>query len=126
MRAARTSRPDTEVCILADCIFCKIVERAIPAKIAMEDEQIIAFHDIAPQAPVHIQFIPKRHVATIDELEDPALLAHLVFAARDHARKLGVTEAGYRLIMNCNPDGGQTVYHLHLHLLAGRQMRALG
>ena len=111
---------------MVDCIFCKIVERAIPAKIVFEDEHIVAFQDIAPQAPVHIQFIPKRHVATVDELDDPELLARLVFAARDHARRLGVTDAGYRLVMNCNTDGGQTVYHLHLHLLAGRALRVLG
>ena len=111
---------------MADCIFCKIVDRAIPAKIAFEDDEILAFHDISPQAPVHIQFIPKRHVATVNELDDPALLARLVFAARDQARALGVADAGYRLIMNCNGDGGQTVYHLHLHLLAGRPLRMLG
>ena len=111
---------------MADCIFCKIIERALPAKIVHEDDDIVAFADISPQAPVHVQFIPKRHVATIDELDDPALLAKLVFAARDHARKLGVTDAGYRLVMNCHPAGGQTVYHRHLHLLAGRALRVLG
>lgn len=111
---------------MSDCIFCKIIERALPAKVVYEDDDIVAFADISPQAPVHLQFIPKRHVASIDELDDPALLSKLVFAARDHARKLGVTDAGYRLIMNCNADGGQTVYHLHLHLLAGRALRALG
>ena len=111
---------------MADCIFCKIVERAIPAKVAFEDDDIIAFHDISPQAPVHIQFIPKRHVPTVDALDDPALLAKRVFTATSYARTLGVVDAGYRLIMNCNGDGGQTVYHLHLHLLAGRPLRALG
>ena len=111
---------------MAECIFCKIVERAIPADIVHEDDDVVAFNDISPQAPCHVLFIPKRHVATINDLDDAALLAKLMFAARAHAQRLGFAASGYRLVLNCNADGGQTVYHLHLHLLAGRQLRILG
>ena len=115
-----------EVAVLAECIFCKIVDRGIPSDIVYEDDAVLAFNDISPQAPCHVQFIPKQHVSTVNDVDDAALLGKLVFAARAHAKRLGFAERGYRLVMNCNGDGGQTVYHLHLHLLAGRQLRVLG
>lgn len=111
---------------MAECIFCKIVERAIPSDIVYEDDDVLAFNDISPAAPCHVLFIPKQHVATLNEVDEPALLAKLMLAARGHAQNLGYAERGYRLIINCNAEGGQTVYHLHLHLLAGRQLRMLG
>lgn len=111
---------------MMDCLFCKIVDRVIPAKIVHETDSVLGFLDINPQAPIHVLFIPKQHIETVDACTDPAVFGALASAARDHARSLGVAEAGYRLVMNCNPEGGQTVYHLHLHLLAGRQLRGLG
>ena len=108
----------------AACIFCKIVEKEIPAKIAFEDSDLLAFHDIRPQAPVHIQIIPKKHIARVSELtkETADVAARLVLAANRLAAELGVAEPGYRLVFNCNPAAGQSVYHLHLHLLGGRPM----
>ena len=111
---------------MAECIFCKIVDRSIPSAIVHEDNEVVGFNDVNPQAPCHVLFIPKRHVANINDLEDAALVSKLVFAARAHAQRLGFADRGYRLVVNCNAEGGQTVYHLHLHLLAGRQLRALG
>ena len=108
-----------------DCIFCKISKKEIPATIAYEDEKAVAFHDINPQAPVHIQVIPREHIARVSELnqENIGLLGHLVLIANRLARELKVSEPGYRLVVNCNPAAGQSVYHLHLHLLGGRPMR---
>ncbi len=110
---------------MSDCIFCKIVAGQIPAKIAYQDERVLAFHDINPQAPVHVLVVPRRHVATLNELEpaDAGLLGELLLAARQIAAELGVAERGYRTLINCNADGGQDVFHLHLHLLAGRRMQ---
>ncbi|MCW8931765.1 MAG: histidine triad nucleotide-binding protein [Gammaproteobacteria bacterium] len=107
----------------SNCLFCKIVEKTIPAKIAYEDEQIIAFHDIAPQAPIHILIIPKTHIATLNDFTEAQsqLLGHMMLTAKSLAHEMGVAEDGYRLNMNCNHHGGQTVFHTHLHLLAGRQ-----
>lgn len=107
-----------------DCLFCRIVSGQIPAKKIHEDEHCIAFFDINPQAPTHALFIPKRHIATVNDLtaEDRELTGHLVVAAQKFARAHGVADAGYRLVMNCNADAGQTVFHLHLHLLAGRKL----
>lgn len=104
------------------CLFCQIVEKKIPSKIAYEDEQVIAFHDINPQAPVHILIIPKRHIATVNDFDDNEknLFGHMLVTAKNLARDLEVAEDGYRLNFNCNQHGGQTVFHTHLHLLAGR------
>ncbi len=116
----------------ADCLFCKIVNREIPGDIVYEDDEVLAFSDINPQAPVHILVVPKLHVATINDLGQhddefaAALIGTLVLRARDIAAQKGIDDAGYRLFMNCNDDGGQTVFHVHLHLLGGRSMRALG
>jgi len=104
-----------------DCLFCKIIEGSIPAAKVYEDEQCVAIEDINPQAPTHILLIPKRHIATVLDLapEDAALVGHLHLNAADIARKRGLTD-GFRLVFNCNAGAGQTVYHIHLHLLGGR------
>lgn len=111
-----------------DCLFCKIVDREIPSDLVYEDDDLIAIRDISPQAPTHILVVPKRHVATVNDLADgdADLVGRVVLRAKAIAADEGLAESGYRLILNCNQDGGQTVYHLHLHLLGGRQMRSLG
>jgi histidine triad (HIT) family protein len=105
-------------------LFSKIINREIPAQIVFEDELLLGFKDINAQAPVHVLFIPKEPVASADKLEDrhAELVGRLVLAAARYAREIGIAESGYRLVMNTNDDGGQTVFHLHLHLLGGRQM----
>lgn len=105
-------------------IFSKIINREIPAQIVYEDEHLLAFKDINAQAPVHVLFIPREPIASADALEDrhAELIGRLVLAARRYAREIGIAESGYRLVMNTNGDGGQTVFHLHLHLLGGRAM----
>ncbi len=104
------------------CLFCQIIDKKIPAKIAYEDSAVLAFHDIAPQAPVHILIIPKQHIATLNNFSttEQNLLGHMVLTAQKLAKELGVDENGYRLNFNCNHLAGQTVFHTHLHLLAGR------
>ena len=110
---------------MADCIFCKIAAKQIPAKLAYEDDEVVAFHDIQPQAPVHLQIIPRQHIARVSELDmkSSPLMTKLVMTANDLAKKLAISEDGYRLVVNCNAGAGQSVYHLHLHLLGGRPMR---
>ncbi len=107
--------------MLSDNIFLKIIEKKIPAKVIHEDEHCIAFHDINPQAPMHVLIIPRKVIRTHDDItvEDQALLGHLHLVARDLATKLGIAD-GYRLVVNCKEGAGQTVPHLHLHLLGGR------
>jgi len=114
--------------LVEDCIFCKIVSKELPADLVFEDDELIAFNDISPQAPVHLLVVPKAHIATVNDLgEDHAgLVGRMVLRAQALAQARGIDESGYRLILNCNADGGQTVFHIHLHLLGGRQMRALG
>ncbi|MEW9572531.1 histidine triad nucleotide-binding protein [Rhodanobacter sp. Si-c] len=109
---------------MADTIFDKIIRREIPADIVYEDEELLAFRDVNPQAPVHVLFIPKKPIATLNDAtaEDAALLGRLLLAAADYARREGFADQGYRTVVNCNEYGGQTVFHLHLHLLAGRHM----
>lgn len=109
---------------MADTIFDKIIRREIPADIVYEDDEILAFRDIAPAAPVHVLFIPKKAIATLNDASaaDAAPIGKLVLAAARWAKSQGFAEKGYRVVMNCNPEGGQTVFHIHLHLLAGRQM----
>jgi histidine triad (HIT) family protein len=111
-----------------DTIFGRIVRREIPADIVMEDDELIAFRDIAPQAPVHVLFVPKTPVATLDALreEHAAMVGRLVLAAARYARQEGFAEGGYRIVMNCNADAGQTVFQLHLHLLAGAPLGRFG
>jgi histidine triad (HIT) family protein len=108
----------------SDCLFCKIVAGEIPADIIFESDDTIAFRDINPQAPTHALIIPRRHVATINDLEDgdEALVGNLFLAARKIAADEGIADAGYRVAMNCNEAAGQTVFHLHLHILGGRKM----
>lgn len=106
----------------ADCLFCRIANGEIPARIARADDQVVAFHDIAPKAPTHVLVIPRRHVARLDETgpADAELLGRLMSAAVALARELGLDD-GYRLVMNCGEHAGQSVFHLHLHLLGGRR-----
>lgn len=110
-----------------DCLFCKIIDGDIPSKKVFENERILAFHDIQPAAPVHILIIPKKHIPTMNDVqdEDNALIAELFAAARQIAKEHNIDESGYRLVNNCNAEGGQVVYHLHLHLLGGHQMKTL-
>jgi histidine triad (HIT) family protein len=105
-------------------IFSKIISREIPARIAYEDEQCLAFHDIHPQAPVHILVIPKKEIPRIaaSTAADEALLGHLLFAAQQIAKEQGLHDTGFRLVINNGPDGGETVPHLHVHLLGGRAL----
>jgi histidine triad (HIT) family protein len=105
-----------------DCIFCRIVRREIPATIVHEDDHCVAIRDINPQAPVHIVIITRDHVASLDSASDSAQLGALFLAARDLARKEKIATSGYRTVVNTNSDGGQTVFHLHMHLLGGRHM----
>ena len=107
-----------------DTIFSKIIKREIPADIVYETDEILAFKDIDPKAPVHILVIPKKPIPTINDAtaEDAELIGKVILAAKDIAKSLGIAESGYRLIMNCNKDGGQTVFHLHCHLVGGRQL----
>ena len=107
-----------------DCLFCKIARGDIPSEKAYEDDSVFAFHDIKPQAPTHLLIIPRRHIATIDhcEAQDEMLLGRMILTAQNLALKLGLSESGYRLVFNVNSGGGQEIYHIHLHLLGGRQM----
>lgn len=105
-----------------DCLFCRIVRKEIPAKLVAEDEHCVAFRDINPQAPLHVVVIPREHVPSLDEARDPELLGRLSLMAADIARKEGVAANGYRTVMNTNSAAGQTVFHVHLHLLGGRSM----
>lgn len=108
---------------MADCIFCMIANKDIPSKIVYEDEKIIAFHDLEPQAPVHVLIIPKKHIGSLDEvrLEDVELLGYIMNKIKDIAVDLDLKN-GYRLVNNCGEDGLQTVKHLHFHLLGKRKM----
>lgn len=105
-----------------DCLFCRIVRKEIPAKLVAEDEHCVAFRDINPQAPLHVLVIPREHVPSLDEARDPELLGRLSLMAADIARREGVAASGYRTVMNTNSAAGQTVFHVHLHLLGGRSM----
>ena len=109
---------------MSDCIFCKIIEKKIPSKIIHEDEHSIAFEDINPQAPVHTLLIPKKHIPTLLDIkdEDGYLISHLIKIANKIARDKGIADRGFRIVINCNPESGQTVYHIHLHILGGRVM----
>lgn len=107
---------------MADCLFCRIVRKEIPAQIIAETEFCLAFRDIAPQAPVHVLVIPKAHVDSLDGVRDALEAGRVLLLAGDLARTLGVAESGYRVVLNTGDDGGQTVHHLHAHLLAGRPL----
>lgn len=107
-----------------DCLFCKIASGEIPAKLIYQDDQIVAFDDIYPQAPQHKIIIPRKHIATLNDLDaqDAGLAGLMVKQATLLAKQLKIADEGYRLVMNCNAQGGQTVFHIHIHLLGGRQM----
>ena len=107
-----------------DCLFCRIVAKQIPAKLVHEDPDCVAFEDLHPQAPTHVLVIPKRHLATVNEVGagDEGLVGHLVAVAAKVARDRGHADKGYRLVMNTNADAGQTVFHIHVHLLGGRAL----
>ena len=109
-------------------LFHKIIQREIPADIVYEDEHLIAFRDIAPQAPVHVLFVPKATYATLNDvpLDAPEIVGRLAIAAAAYAKAQGFAEDGYRIVMNCNGDGGQTVFQIHLHLLAGAPLGRFG
>jgi histidine triad (HIT) family protein len=106
------------------CLFCEIVAGRIPARVVYQDEQVMAFHDVSPQAPSHTLLIPKKHVTSLLELkpEDDALVGSLVRKARDLAQMAGIAESGFRLVFNCGEDAGYSVYHIHLHLVGGRKL----
>ena len=109
---------------MSDDLFVKIVNREIPANIVYETDEILAFRDVNPQAPVHVLIIPKERIATMNDLKEQheKMLGKLFLAAAEIAREEGIADEGYRVVMNCNQAGGQAVYHIHLHLLGGRQM----
>lgn len=113
---------------MSDTIFHKIIDRRIPADIVYEDEHLIAFRDIAPQAPVHVLFVPKVTVATLNDLnpDQADIIGRLAIAAANYAKAEGFAEDGYRIVMNCNDHGGQTVFQIHLHLLAGVPLGRFG
>ncbi|MBM7855714.1 histidine triad (HIT) family protein [Desulfohalotomaculum tongense] len=107
---------------MADCIFCKIVNKEIPAEVIYEDDRIMAFKDINPVAPTHVLLIPKKHISTLLDLQagDGGIMGHIVVTAQKLAKDLGLEEKGFRLVSNCKEEAGQTVFHIHFHLLGGR------
>lgn len=107
-----------------DCLFCKILNNEIPADVIYEDDKVIAFNDISPQAPTHALIIPRKHIATLNDIqpEECDLVGHMVMVAGKIAEQQGFAADGYRTVFNCNSHGGQTVYHIHLHLLGGKPM----
>lgn len=109
---------------MTDCLFCKIRDREIPADIVFESDDVLAFNDVNPQAPIHIVIIPRKHIATINDVEDDdeLIMGKLFSAAKKIAAEKSVSDDGYRLVVNCNEKAGQTVFHIHMHLLAGRAM----
>jgi histidine triad (HIT) family protein len=109
---------------MSDCLFCRMVAGEIKPSVVYENERVLAFDDIRPRAPIHVLVIPKQHIATLNELPegDRALAGELLYAAKKAAELKGLSDRGYRTVINCNAEGGQEVYHLHLHVLGGRQM----
>ena len=109
---------------MTDCLFCKIIEGEIPCDKVFEDDEVLAFRDVNPQAPSHILIIPKKHIATVNDFEtgDQALAGRIMLVAKQIAAEEGIDEQGYRLVMNCNEGAGQAVFHIHMHLLGGRRL----
>lgn len=109
---------------MTDCLFCKIRDGEIPSDLVYENDEVLAFRDVNPQAPTHVLIVPKKHIATVNDLEpaDAALMGELQLAAKAIAASEGIDEDGYRLVVNCNSRAGQTVFHIHMHLLGGRAM----
>jgi histidine triad (HIT) family protein len=110
---------------MKDCVFCKIIAGEAPGDIVYSDEQVTAFHDIHPVAPVHILVVPNKHIASTNEItnQDEQLVGHMLYVAQKIAEQKGVQQSGYRLILNTGPDAGQVIFHLHLHLIGGQHMR---
>ena len=109
---------------MSDCLFCRIVKREIPASIVYEDDEVVAFNDINPQAPTHVLVVPKRHIASLNELQagDDQIVGEMVRRAAALAKERGLSDRGFRTVFNTNREAGQTVFHIHLHLLGGRTM----
>ena len=110
---------------MVDCLFCKIINKEINSDILFEDDDVLAFKDINPQAPIHFLIVPKKHISTINDLqqEDEKITGKMILTAQSLSKQENIDENGYRLVFNCNSGGGQEVYHIHLHLLGGRQMQ---
>ena len=106
-----------------DCLFCRILRSEIPAKIVAKTDDCLAFRDINPQAPTHVLIIPREHVASLNELRDPEIVGRMAMLAAEIAKQEGIADRGYRAVINTGADAGQTVFHIHLHLLGGREMR---
>lgn len=109
---------------MESCLFCRIANHELPAKMVHEDDRVIAFHDINPQAPVHVLVVPRKHIPTLNDVstDDAALVAHILSVASRIAEQMGVAQKGYRTIFNVNAEAGQSVFHLHLHLIGGRRL----
>ncbi len=109
---------------MSDCLFCKIRDGEIPADLVYQNDEVLAFNDVNPQAPTHLLIIPKKHVSTVNDVnqEDEVMMGKLFSAAKQNAAEKGLSDDGYRLVVNCNEGAGQTVFHIHMHLLAGRAM----
>ena len=105
---------------MADCIFCKIINKEIPSEIVYEDEDVIAFKDINPKAPVHILVVPKKHIPTLNDLDDPDLTIKILNTCKKIAKDFNVADSGYRVLVNVNKEGGQVIFHVHFHVLGGR------
>ncbi len=108
---------------MSDCIFCKVINKEIPSDILHEDEDVIAFNDIDPKAPIHILIIPKEHISTFNDITDYNIIVKISKVIQKLVKDKNIDEQGYRVVVNCNQDGGQSVSHLHYHLLGGRQMQ---
>jgi histidine triad (HIT) family protein len=110
---------------MENCIFCKIINKEIPANIVFESDNLLAFKDLNPVAPIHILFIPKKHISSLDSmgLEDKSLLGELLYEISNYAKSIGLPENGYRVVNNMGKEAGQTVFHIHFHLIAGRKMK---
>ncbi len=113
---------------MSDCIFCKIVKKQMPADIIYEDKKVVAFSDINPKAPIHILIVPKKHIETIDDLSDAdqELVGYMILVAKKLARKLKISDSGYRLVFNVKNHAGQIVDHIHLHILGGKLLSSIG
>lgn len=109
---------------MSDCIFCKIIKGDIPCDKVYEDDKVIAFKDINPEAPVHVLIIPKEHISSVNDLSESNcdVISHIFITAKNIAKNMGINESGYRIVNNCGEDGGQTVHHIHFHMLGGRSL----
>jgi histidine triad (HIT) family protein len=105
-----------------DCLFCRLIRGEIPAKIVAQTPECVAFRDIDPQAPTHVVIVPREHIPTLSDVKDPLIVGQMAKLATDIATSEGVAESGFRVVVNTNANGGQTVYHLHMHMLGGRRM----